>query len=162
MLIIRCLISDSLHFCKKYWIELTLIFCYLIADNLHMYIDYINYTPKWYVSPELTGQIYHFSDSVFYLLHYSASAPLLMTFILLISSPRELNKIWLRLSLFFASLKDVIGEVCEIFNLNLTCFSNQGYNYTCIFKILFLISAVLIAFKLKKTCMKLLNYLSLE
>lgn len=144
---------------KKYWIEISLIVFYLIADNLHMLIEYLNYSPVWYESPyPETG--YEFHDSVFYTFHYFSQAPLLMTAVLFITSPRDINKVWLRFSLLLVSLRDFLGELFELLNINLTLFSNEGYNKSCYFKIGFLISSLIIAFKMKKVCMKILNYLS--
>lgn len=142
---------------KKYWVELSLIFGYLIADNLHMIVRHYNYTPLWY-TPFVKG--YYFYDSVFFTLHYFAQAPLLMTFILFVSSPRDLNKIWLRLSLLICSFRDFLGELFEALNLKITWFSNSGYNASCYAKICFLIAALLLAFPFKKRCMKIMNYFS--
>lgn len=142
---------------RKYWVEISLIIGYLISDNLHMIIENVGYVPKWYQSPYPN---YHFYDSIFYTFHYFSQAPLLMTTILLLTSPKDVNKIWLRSALFLASLRDFTGELLELLNINLKFFSNEGYNASCWFKIGFLISCLLITLKFKKQCMKLVNYLS--
>lgn len=142
---------------KKYWIEIVIIVGYLISDNLHMIIEYYNYSPTWYIPP-WTG--YEFNDSIFYLFHYFASLPLLMTFVLFKYSPDDVHKKWLRFLMLLASFRDFSGELLETLNINLTVFSNEGYNKTCHVKIIVLVTALLIPTKMKKMCLKLLKFIS--
>ena len=142
---------------KKYWVEIILIIGYLIADNLHMYIEHISYSPNWYAPP---WENYNFNDSVFFTLHYFAQLPLLITFIFFRYSPKDVHRQWLRLLMLLASLRDFLGELFEMMNINLTFFSNEGYNKTCYVKISILLIALLIPLKMKKMCLNLLRFLS--
>ena len=142
---------------KKYWPEILLIIGYLLADNLHMIIAKTGYTPNWF-KPVNPGYAFH--DSVYYVFHYFGQAPVLMTFVLLVTSPKNFHKIWLRFALFLVSFRDFLGEVFEMINLQIPNFGNYGYNEGTYFKIFFLIAALLIALTLKKWIMKKLKYFS--
>jgi hypothetical protein len=93
-------------------------------------------------------------------MRYFSGASLLIGFILLIESPRDINKIWLRFALFLVVFKDSVVEIFEMINLNLPNFSNYGYDAGTIFKISFLMLAPIVAFLTKKWIMKILKYFS--
>lgn len=115
-----------------------------------------DYSPKWY---DPYNPTYDFHDAVYYTMHYGFNVSFFVALILFIQSPKELNKVWIRFSLLVVCFLNFIAEIFETINLYIPKLGNYGYNEGTYVKIFILLFSLIIAFTLKKTCMKILNFI---